>query len=86
MLGYIATLPLLYIFVYLPLSNSYFGNTPSPRGQQVVLLNSSLIADDLPLACPSHSYNTHILSQEPLVIYVENFLSTDESKHLIEIR
>ncbi|KUJ19286.1 putative prolyl 4-hydroxylase subunit alpha-3 [Mollisia scopiformis] len=85
MLGYIAALPLLYMFVYLPISNSYFGTSPRPQAQHVAILNSSLIADDVPLSCPSHSYNTHILSQEPLVIYIENFLSPDESKHLIDI-
>ncbi|KAF8849363.1 hypothetical protein BDZ45DRAFT_237363 [Acephala macrosclerotiorum] len=84
MLGYIAALPLLYVFVYLPISNSYFRTSPSPQGH-VAILNSSLIADDLPLSCPQHSYNTHILSQEPLIVYIESFLSSDESKHLIEI-
>lgn len=86
MLGYIAALPLLYVFVYLPISNSYFGTSQRPQGQHAATLNSSFIADDQPLSCPPHSYNTYVLSQEPLVIYIENFLSADESRHLIEIR
>lgn len=86
MLGYLAALPLLYIFVYLPISNSYFGDSQWPLGQHVAILNNSLIADDVPLSCPSHDYNTFILSQEPLVIYIENFFGAVESKHLIDIR
>ncbi len=44
-----------------------------------------MIEDGL-LSCPSHSYNTYILSHEPLIIYIENFLSASEATHLLDIR
>lgn len=85
MIGYLIALLPLYIFVYLPLSNLLFG-TQESSGKHVLSLNSSLIATNEPLACLNHKYNTYILSQEPLVIYIENFLSNDETKHLLDIR
>lgn len=91
MIGYIVALLPLYIFVYLPLSSMIFGTSQKPSIQHATF-NSSLIATDdgdQPLSgvsCPSHDYNTFILSREPLIIYVEKFLSSDESKHLLDIR
>jgi prolyl 4-hydroxylase len=86
MLGYLAAIPFFYIFVYLPISNSIYGISNRPAGHVVRDFNSSLIATDEPLTCPSHAYSTHILSHEPLIIYIEQFLSLEESKHLVEIR
>lgn len=37
-------------------------------------------------ACPEDAYTVQIFSKAPLVLYVENFLSLDERRHLIEIR
>jgi hypothetical protein len=48
-------------------------------------LSSSSIASAEPLSCPAHSYNVHILSHEPSIIYIENFLSADESANLLKI-
>ncbi|TVY42931.1 putative prolyl 4-hydroxylase [Lachnellula subtilissima] len=87
MLGYIAALLPLYVLVWIPLSNVIFG-TPQkqkPSDHQNVLFNSSFIATDEPLSCPPHNYSTFILSQEPLIIYIENFLTAEESAHLISI-
>ncbi|KAL5322795.1 hypothetical protein ACEPPN_010772 [Leptodophora sp. 'Broadleaf-Isolate-01'] len=84
MLGYIAAILPLYIFVYLPVSNTLFGTSQKPLAR-VTEFNSSFIATNEPLSCPTHKYNTHILSQEPLVIYIEDFLSPDESTHLLKI-
>ncbi|KAK2625983.1 hypothetical protein QTJ16_004245 [Diplocarpon rosae] len=83
MIGYVAALVPLYVFLYVPLYNIFFGTTQTlPTG---AALNSSLIATNEPLLCPAHSYKTHILSLEPLIIYIENFLSPGESRHLIKI-
>lgn len=62
------------------------GSPQRSSKQQVITFNESFIATDEPLSCPSHSYNTYILAHEPLIIYIENFLSESESKHLLEIR
>lgn len=35
--------------------------------------------------CPPHPYTVHIFSHDPLVIYIENFISASETKHLQHI-
>ncbi|KAI9167402.1 Prolyl 4-hydroxylase [Paramyrothecium foliicola] len=61
------------------------GRRLSPRPQ----LNESLLALELPgdaaLECPPDAYTARILRTEPLVVYLENFLSEEERKHLLEI-
>ncbi|KAI3336476.1 hypothetical protein HD806DRAFT_7263 [Xylariaceae sp. AK1471] len=59
-------------------------HTPRPR------INESLLAIDTGnetalLSCAPDAYSVHILSKAPLVVYIENFLSLDESKHLLDI-
>ncbi|KAL7934442.1 hypothetical protein V8C35DRAFT_28066 [Trichoderma chlorosporum] len=57
----------------------------SPRPQ----LNESLLAIDKENAtlpnCPADAYGARILSREPLVVYLEGFLSESEREHLLEI-
>ncbi|KAL7818479.1 hypothetical protein V8C26DRAFT_396390 [Trichoderma gracile] len=57
----------------------------SPRPQ----LNESLLAIDAPNAtlpdCPADAYGVRILRREPLVVYLEGFLSEEERRHLLEI-
>lgn len=86
MIGYIFALLPLYVLVYLPISSMLHGSPQKSKKQEALIFNESFVATDEPLACPSHSYNTHILSHEPLIIYIENFLSESESRHLLEIR
>jgi prolyl 4-hydroxylase len=86
MLGYAVALVPLYFFVYLPISSMLYGPSQKPSDPASFSFNLSLIAPDEPLSCRPHSYTTHILSQEPLVIYIEGFLSPDESDHLLKIR
>jgi prolyl 4-hydroxylase len=88
MLGYIIALLPLYFLVYLPISDSIWGAPQRSAGQDVaeLSLNGTFIATNEPVSCPVHHYQTHILYQEPLIIYIENFLSREESAHLLEIR
>ena len=87
MIGYIFALLPLYMLVYVPVSQMLWGpSNKHSSSQQIVEFNSSIIADDQPLSCPLHNYNTFILSHEPLIIYIEDFLSPSESTHLLEIR
>jgi len=88
MLGYALALIPLYLFVYLPISSMLSGTVQQPLNPAIASfnLNDSSIASDEPLSCPDHSYTTHILSHEPLIIYIEDFLSADESAHLLKIR
>jgi prolyl 4-hydroxylase len=86
MLGYIVALLPLYVLVWVPLSGIIFGTSQKPSDRQNVVFNSSFVATDEPLSCPPYNYNTFILSQEPLIIYIENFLTTEESAHLVKTR
>ena len=58
----------------------------SPRPQ----LNESLVVtrgpDQPAIECPPDTYSIHILSKSPLVIYIEDFLSTTDRRHLLDIR
>ncbi|KAI0417282.1 2OG-Fe(II) oxygenase family oxidoreductase [Xylaria grammica] len=58
--------------------------TPRPQ------INESLLAietgnETALLNCSPDAYSVHILSKAPLVVYIENFLSLDERKHLLQI-
>ncbi|KAK0737320.1 hypothetical protein B0T21DRAFT_401332 [Apiosordaria backusii] len=35
--------------------------------------------------CPEHTYTTHLISLDPLLIYISNFVSQSESQSLIEL-
>jgi prolyl 4-hydroxylase len=94
MIGYILALLPLYIFIYLPISQLLFPSSnpststrSSSTSSHEDTFNSSFIApEERHLICPPHYYSTHILSREPLVLYLENWLSEDEILHLIETR
>lgn len=34
------------------------------------------------VACPDHQYQTHIFSEDPVMVYIENYLHADEAKYL----
>ena len=85
MIGYFVAIFPLYIFVYLPISNSLF-RASDDGSRPATILNGSFIASDDPLSCPAHTYNTFILSLDPLMVYIENFVSAEESAHLLAIR
>ena len=84
MIGYFLALVPLYIFLYQPLYNMIYGPPPTPPSQ--LALNESFIALGEPLSCPSHNFDIHIFSREPLIIYITSFLSPEESQHLLAIR
>jgi len=35
--------------------------------------------------CPETPYNVHLVSQDPLVVYLENFLLPNEAQHLQDV-
>lgn len=45
-------------------------------------VNSISLEDE----CYRHSYNTLILSKDPLVIYINSFISLDEASHILNLR
>lgn len=65
------------------------------EGNEIPALNledDSFISpeDDVPLNCPQREpgedLKVHILSRDPLVIYIENFLTEKEADHLVDVR
>ncbi|KAK1238691.1 hypothetical protein MKX07_004267 [Trichoderma sp. CBMAI-0711] len=86
----IGLLGLLLLIVPNPLTEYFLSQKErdkylSPRPQ----LNESLLAIDAPNAtlpdCPADAYGVRILRREPLVVYLEGFLSEEERRHLLEI-
>jgi hypothetical protein len=86
MIGYIFALLPIYVLLYLPLQHMLYGSTEDALKFRGTRYNASLIASDEPLSCPPHKYNTFVVSRKPLIIYIENFLSPEESKHLLDLR
>jgi prolyl 4-hydroxylase len=37
-------------------------------------------------ACREHSYKTHLISEDPLVIYIESFVTPEEASQLTDLR
>ncbi|KAF2499807.1 hypothetical protein BU16DRAFT_524252 [Lophium mytilinum] len=76
-----------YLFVGAPLFTTLFGEVDrevSTHGE--VLKNiESLVVPEENLTCPHHGYNINIFSTEPLIIYIESFLSDEEAAHLVKI-
>ncbi|TKA30913.1 hypothetical protein B0A54_14521 [Friedmanniomyces endolithicus] len=63
--------------------------TSTPGGHQApptTNRSDSLVNPDPNLQCPEHNYRTHIFSTAPLMIYIDDFLSPEETAHLIDIR
>ncbi|KIW02814.1 uncharacterized protein PV09_05872 [Verruconis gallopava] len=77
----------LYLFAISPLLRIFFPDVASSTtsSYQSFERTDSLIIPDDTLQCPPHSYATHIAHHEPLVIYVENFLSDAEAEHLVAL-
>ena len=100
MIGYLLALLPIYIFIYLPVSQLLglpsFSSSPSSswsssssglHDNHEHKFNESFIAfEDPDIVCHEHTYTTHILSREPLVLYLEGWLAEWEIEHLLEIR
>jgi prolyl 4-hydroxylase len=60
--------------------------TVKPETSQPAIEN-----DDIPYNlekgnCADRPYKTHLFSEDPLVIYIESFVSTDEASQLVALR
>jgi prolyl 4-hydroxylase len=77
----------LYLFAISPLLRSLFptSSTNSAASYQSFEKTDKLIIPDDSLQCPPHQYTTYIGHHEPLVIYIENFLSDAEADHLVQL-
>jgi hypothetical protein len=57
-------------------------DVPTPRAKA----ESLVYPDTQNLKCAKHEVDMHIFSTQPLVIYIDGFLSDAEVRHLVEIR
>ncbi|KAM5345470.1 hypothetical protein ACJ41O_011332 [Fusarium nematophilum] len=91
MLSYVIGFIAILLLLSNPISDYFYPdrvsrrNVTSPRPK----LNESLLAIDAPNAtapgCLPDSYVARVLNREPLVVYLEGFLSDEERKHLLDI-
>lgn len=95
MFSYVVGLVAVVVLFYNPVSQllspeatPQIHRTPRPQ------LNNELLAleeDDgnanlTTIGCAADAYSVHIYSREPLVVYIEGFLSVKERAHLLDIR
>ncbi|OCK95458.1 uncharacterized protein K441DRAFT_658884 [Cenococcum geophilum 1.58] len=75
-----------YILAGAPLSRSLFGERKQDPPEEISFEKSaSLAISEDNLTCPHHAYNVHIFSRDPLVIYIQSFLSNEEAEHLVRV-
>ena len=89
MFSYIIGLLACIIFFYNPLMQVLSPGPPRILRTSRPQLNHELLALETPNStkiCEPDAYRVHVYSREPLVLYIENFLTRDERQHLLEIR
>jgi hypothetical protein len=94
MFSYIVGLVACLVLFYNPISELLSpGAVPQIRRTPRPQLNTELLALEdegnanvSNAACPDDAYSVHIFSREPLVLYIEGFLSVEERAHLLDIR
>jgi hypothetical protein len=78
----------IYFFIGAPglsdvLSSGKKGVVPAPK---IHLKPDSLVYPDLDLDCAKHTYDVHIFSAKPLIVYIDGFLTESEADALVELR
>ena len=58
----------------------------SPENLEWAIDTLALPSEHQHTACSEHDYKTHVFSRDPLVIYLENFLSREEVADLLKLR
>lgn len=78
----------LFFFVLLPLIRPYLEDDSFDDSAVAVSSDKieSLVYPEPGLQCEEHKVNAHVLYKDPLVIYIENFLSPAEADEVIRIR
>lgn len=76
-----------YVLVGSPILRMFFNDRAAITDLNETFINTDrLVIPDENLVCPEHGYNVHILSRDPLVIVIPDFLSGEEAKHMVAIR
>ena len=80
-----------YVFAGAPLLTLLSDGAPERRGAAGIR-NASLVLERLAiprpgLVCEEHRFRgVHVLRTEPLVVYIEGFLSEDEAREVVDVR
>jgi prolyl 4-hydroxylase len=76
-----------YVLAGAPLQSVFFGSNNGIVKEGLFSGDKieSLMHPDPNLQCEEHGYKTHIFHRDPLVIYIENFLTPEESNHILQI-
>ncbi|GKT53894.1 2OG-Fe(II) oxygenase family protein [Colletotrichum tofieldiae] len=93
MISYVIGLVAVLVFFSDPIARLFSPSGAGGRGRMVRTprpqMNESLLAIQYPnataLSCPPETYSVRIFSKEPLVLYIEGFLTSEERAHLLEI-
>lgn len=78
----------IYIFIGTPgLPDSLRGKSSNEEPVSIGRAKpESLVYPNSDLTCPRHDFDAHVFSTEPLIIYLDGFLSDREAGHLVDIR
>lgn len=81
----------LYVLAGAPLSSvfggPYSGGEGSAAADTSVEKFENLVIPERNLACAEHAFKgVHVLSREPLVVYIEGFLGEEEARHVVSAR
>jgi prolyl 4-hydroxylase len=83
----------IYVLAGAPLSSIISDSSSGSSGIDISAQSvtqekiDSLVVPDADLKCGEHAYKgVHILSREPLVVYIEGFLSAEEAKRVVDVR
>jgi prolyl 4-hydroxylase len=71
-----------YIFILSPLQAMLFGSAPASSYTSLENV-STLVLPSPNLTCPPHAYSISILSHQPLVIVIPDFLFPSERSHIL---
>ncbi|PYH92630.1 oxidoreductase [Aspergillus ellipticus CBS 707.79] len=85
----------LYLFVLAPLlrqlypqpTNIFDPDSDAIDAESDISLDPEILSlpDGIIPSCPDDTYRVHLLSKDPLIIYIEDFLSTTEADHLVNL-
>ncbi|KFX92713.1 hypothetical protein V490_05223 [Pseudogymnoascus sp. VKM F-3557] len=79
--GAITSLSSLHSLFPEQLRNSGFWST-DPKAD---VFDTEVMRRQYAAQCPDHSFKTHIFSTDPLIIYIEDYLSQDEARYLLKL-
>ncbi|KAJ0161921.1 hypothetical protein CTA2_5395, partial [Colletotrichum tanaceti] len=93
MISYVIGLVAVLVFFADPVARFFSPSGAGGRARMVRTprpqMNESLLAVEHPnataLSCPPDAYSVRIFSKEPLVLYIEGFLTSEERAHLLDI-